>query len=565
MSGYNMDNRQPILSPSPDASARVSPDEQNTEPEIPIIEGQFQSGKPPYPCYFTGIGLGTMDPQFLIRESWPLHTVQGQIQYRKFVQTMINRVRAGESNDAETCQFLDMFGTLGDWAYLTSILDNGMLPELGENGYYLTGVERPVPTNVQMTSLIKHVQQMIDAKEHERLKRIGKKHTPQVKHPQTAESVTAEVREHIARLLFGPTGEANATPAMKRLLASWVEMGYPIKVIQETMNKRDRIGKTMSRDSLGLPRGLGDRSSYSPKYQNSEAQRKLAPVYVESSRRPRGPIEKAPTEPHSPAKGVNKSAEHTKEQSQRTDGHGYSSVELEDSPPESLSGELKGKGKDAAGRKCSNLEIAHGRGFRDFEKVAIFDYQQYIRPPTNRGRIDDQSRVLEPAPSTKEMTTEGTVVMKGFEKPSPLTSDAMLKEIDDAAANWSLIDPSSESEGAMFPEAAPDAAMKGEESEKQDFLAVEEKGTDLLSESDTTMVKGITTLRAGESFFPKASPAVMPANAPEVAIVDTDKVESPGTASLVPGAGAQTNDAIAIPQQAKSTPPKPLITVLPAN
>ncbi|KAL8721754.1 MAG: hypothetical protein Q9181_007641 [Wetmoreana brouardii] len=503
------------MSPSPDASARVLRDEQSTEPEISIIEGQFRSGKPPYPSYFKGIGLGTLDPQFLTRERWPLHTAQGQIQYRKFVQTLINRVRAGESNDAETCQFLDMFGTLKDWAYLTSIVENGMLPELDENG--------PVPTNVQMTSLIKHVQGMIDAKEQERVERMAKKHTSQAKPPQSAESVMAETREHIARLLFGPTGEANATPAMKRLLTSWVETGYPSKEIQETIDKRGIFGKTMSRDSLGLPRGLGERSPRSPKYQNPEAQRKLAPVYVESSRRSRGPIEKAPTKALSPAQehSVAKSAEHTKEQSQETGGHGYSSVELEDSPPESLLGELKSKEKIAVGKNWPNLKIARGQGFRDFEKVAMFDYQQYIRPPTKKGRVDSQSSVLETAPSTKETTADGTVVVKGFDKPSPLTSDAMLKEIDDAAANWSLMGSPYVSENAVLPEVAPDTAMKGEESEKRDFVAVEEEDTELLPESDNI------TPRAGESVFPEAFPAVPAANTPKVAIMDIDKVKSP--------------------------------------
>lgn len=39
--------------------------------------------------------------------------------------------------------------------------------------------------------------------------------------------VSGEVRDRLAKLLFGPDGGANASPAMKRLLDSWSELGYP--------------------------------------------------------------------------------------------------------------------------------------------------------------------------------------------------------------------------------------------------------------------------------------------------------------------------------------------------
>lgn len=80
----------------------------------------------------TGIGMGYIHPDFLSRKSWPLHNEQRQIQYRKFVQLMINRIRAGESLSVETDLFASMFDDADHWPWMVPVL--AMLPELDEHG-----------------------------------------------------------------------------------------------------------------------------------------------------------------------------------------------------------------------------------------------------------------------------------------------------------------------------------------------------------------------------------------------------------------------------------------------
>lgn len=77
--------------------------------------------------------------------------------------------------------------------------------------------------------LVGHVKQILHAKEEERVRRAALNLQDQPKPMQTADDATADAREKLARLLFGPKGESNATPAMKRLLTSWLSMGYPGK------------------------------------------------------------------------------------------------------------------------------------------------------------------------------------------------------------------------------------------------------------------------------------------------------------------------------------------------
>ena len=76
-----------------------------------------------------------------------------------------------------------------------------------------------------MGKLVGHVKYILDVKEKKRIENRAQ----QPKLPQTAEAITADAREKVAKLLFGPKGESNVTPAMERLLTSWVDMGYPGK------------------------------------------------------------------------------------------------------------------------------------------------------------------------------------------------------------------------------------------------------------------------------------------------------------------------------------------------
>lgn len=120
-----MDDRLSILSPPPELAARAMQEEK-------VNNFNQLSSEPVNIPGLTGVGLGPVDPKFLTREAWPLHTAEQLMQYRKFVQLLINRVRAGESNDAETKRFMDMFNTPNNWIYVIPAL--GMLPELDKHG-----------------------------------------------------------------------------------------------------------------------------------------------------------------------------------------------------------------------------------------------------------------------------------------------------------------------------------------------------------------------------------------------------------------------------------------------
>ena len=116
-----MDDRLSILSPPSDVAT-------NAFLEINYT-GPLSAGALPM-AGLPGIGLGPIDPKFFTREAWPLHTAEQLTQYRKFVQLMINRIRAGESNDAETERFLNMADMAEHWVYLVPSF--GMLPELND-------------------------------------------------------------------------------------------------------------------------------------------------------------------------------------------------------------------------------------------------------------------------------------------------------------------------------------------------------------------------------------------------------------------------------------------------
>lgn len=79
-----------------------------------------------------------------------------------------------------------------------------------------------------MTTLLQHIQKMMDARQRQQYANLDEQQQPGRSKPSvTAEAVNIETGAKLAKLLFGPGGEANATPAMSRLLDSWVELGYP--------------------------------------------------------------------------------------------------------------------------------------------------------------------------------------------------------------------------------------------------------------------------------------------------------------------------------------------------
>ncbi|KAI4095436.1 MAG: hypothetical protein L6R37_007076 [Teloschistes peruensis] len=411
-----------------------------------------------------GYGLGPISLEFFVREKWPLRNKENTVQYRKFAQLMYRRIVAGESNNKETACFCEMFGTLEHWLYMTPLIE--LLPESKEKG--------PPPVNEQFTTLFEHVHKILDAKEKELFEQQVNQDTFKEEPASTVEGVMAETRQEVAKILFGPQGLAGPTPTMTRFLKSWVELAYPDKgqtsrtnfshlsslimladsVVQETMDKYEKTGKVMSRDSLGLPRGLFDPSTQSQRgvkphdsnTHKSGAQKKLAPVTVESLDHRRGPMTKGSSMPSSPPKpkaprippGFTASdARH------KPDDGGCSSAEMEDSPPDSLLEQLTEEEKRALGKTQTQTDPqkASGSGFAAFEKRAPYDYGRYARPTTEETQMVCQVKKVGWSACTKTKTGNGMLVARGFDKPSPAKGRAMLKEIDQTAAGYRQMPP----------------------------------------------------------------------------------------------------------------------------
>ncbi|KAL8735131.1 MAG: hypothetical protein Q9166_001007 [cf. Caloplaca sp. 2 TL-2023] len=383
-----MDNRLSVLSPEPGISAKAM----QNESVIDWLNTPYSQGP-------TGVGLGPIEPRFLERKTWPLKIPECISQYWKFVQLVINRIRAGESHSAETGKFLDLLGTGDDWQYILPAL--GMLPELVE-----PGLVRPRSPNVQMTDLVRHIQNIIDAKEKERLNRIANTPPGQPKPPQDAEAITVEVRDKVAKLLFGEKGEDNATPTMKRLLTSWMEMAYPGEALQQIIDQDAKRGRGLSRDSLGLPSGLRIRRSRS--LHSSRGACKTLP------RRPRKPTPKAL--PSQPVPDEYLSSDEPVDPKKKN-SHGAYIPGDSDSPPESLLGcEID---QDAV--VFAQLVAAHEADF-------AINQQREIEEARQKGveAINGEDGCAFEDTTSESETAEGKGIGEKIKTPKPVKSVASL-------------------------------------------------------------------------------------------------------------------------------------------
>ncbi|KAL9004144.1 MAG: hypothetical protein Q9188_003014 [Gyalolechia gomerana] len=367
----------------------------------------------------TGVGLGPIDAKFLTRQAWPIHNAEQMIQYRKFAQLMIHRIRAGESNDGETERFTNIFDWTNNWIYVFPIL--GMLPELDDNG--------PLPMNDQMTMLIDHVVHVVDAKNIEKMRLEEQSREP--KPPMTEKMAKEEVRFKIARLLLGPEGEANASPAMKRLLTSWVEVGYPREVIQQVLDDKGR-GKGMARDNLGLPIGLPTALG-EPRSPNHYPRAICIPVPVNThpSQKARTAITKAlPCHPM-PAEYLSSDERIAgkRKTSCRKFPHtaGESFPEFSDSPPKTLLQNLTNEVSRATVVESDPNQSEEESSFWHFHKSNKCNYEKYLERVTKADRVLPKFGAKRQTPISIETTKEGMIVVKGFDKPPPAESDVMLK------------------------------------------------------------------------------------------------------------------------------------------
>lgn len=332
-----------------------------------------------------------------------------------------------------------------------------------------------------MTILVKHVHKILYAKEQELFEPQVNRHTSKEerswpfdtgaargqKSAPTPEEVLAETRQKMAKILFGPKGVADPTPTMTRFLKSWVELAYPEKgqtshtdlshlsslimlagsVVQETMDKHEKTGKVMSRDSLGLPRGIFDSSTRSHRgvkphgsnTHNSGAQQRLAPVTVELPDHRRGPMTKGSfSEPPSPPKST---TPRIPPGFTASDARHAPKPDNPDSPPDSLLEQLteeEKKEKSAPGKTQTDPGKASGSSFAAFEKRAPVDYGRYARPITKGMQMVCQVKKVGWSPCTKTKTGNGMLVTLGFDKPSPAKGRAMLK-VSTLFLRWLLV------------------------------------------------------------------------------------------------------------------------------
>ncbi|KAI4175316.1 MAG: hypothetical protein LQ348_006196 [Seirophora lacunosa] len=334
----------------------------------------------------TGIGMGFIHPNYFTRETWPLHDEKRLMQYRKFVQLMINRIRAGESTDEETERFATMFDNADHWPWMVPAL--AMLPELDEHG--------PYPSNRQMVTLLQHVEKVIDLsrqRRDEKAQRQPEESKPKEPKPlESAKEVTEEIRARLAKLLFGPDGEANASASMKRLLDSWVVMGYPEEVLQQALdNNKNEASKDLDRDNLGLPGEL--------------SKEHLFHLYkLEAEKRSASPRLEFPNS-------------HMQFHMSSDDADDDS---INDEPPP----ELTNTDDATAGSK----EPTDSTDFWHSHKMHGDVYDRYSTNVSGAGlAIDPDVSRRRVNPPSIEITPQGMTIMKGFLNQPPSKSKAMLK------------------------------------------------------------------------------------------------------------------------------------------
>lgn len=101
-----------------------------------------------------------------------------------------------------------------------------------------------------------------------------------------------------------------------------------------------------------------------------------------------------------------------------------------DRPPESLINEFENCttiDSNAPADAMPRLPVQKA-SFWHFERTRAHDYDKYIAPLTKEDRAIHQAGWRHPiTPISTRTTKEGTLVVKGFDKPSPETSDAILK------------------------------------------------------------------------------------------------------------------------------------------
>ncbi|KAL8800804.1 MAG: hypothetical protein Q9182_004912 [Xanthomendoza sp. 2 TL-2023] len=280
-----------------------------------------------------------------------------------------------------------------------------------------------------MTILVESVKNIIWRKRRDLDRMIDA--TSQLKAPRTAEELTAEVRERVAKLLFGSRGEKGATPAMKRLLTSWVEMGYPEDALQDIIDKNETRGRVISRDSLGLPAGLREWRSKSHK--TILKNRKMAvPRALEST---------AKTPPAEPVPAEYFSSDDPLDAKQQNSHKTYNPGDP-DSPPSSdnrgkslLWDSTDSEGTSSERRKRSP---ATKPTFWEFVSTHSLEFKDGVGPLPSTPWGNNRVKWCSSLSGSNKVTDEGTIVVKGFNRPSPEVSYAILKEIEMSAANLNL-------------------------------------------------------------------------------------------------------------------------------
>ncbi|KAL9619326.1 MAG: hypothetical protein Q9204_008309, partial [Flavoplaca sp. TL-2023a] len=262
-------------------------------------------------------------------------------------------------------------------------------------------------------------------------------------------------RDKLARLLFGPKGEGNATPAMKRLLTSWLSMGYPGKALEHLMEQDSKRGRGKNRDSLGFPyrsrsrypsRRVHKESSPGPQKPKRNTPQGNQPLDRSSLIEDPKCARKFPLHPKKPNPNTPQKLQSSSSGSATTlieaagftkkNGHGTyipgdsDSPPTSDDPPEDLLWELTDLDRNSSGdSKAADTEEPRV-SFWDFVSTHCPEYRGNVGPLPRTPRGKSHVRWNRPVSVSTKVTKDGTVVMEGFARQNPATSHAILEEID---------------------------------------------------------------------------------------------------------------------------------------
>ncbi|KAL8946716.1 MAG: hypothetical protein Q9183_007868, partial [Haloplaca sp. 2 TL-2023] len=186
---------------------------------------------------------------------------------------------------------------------------------------------------------------------------------------------------------------------------------------------------------------------------------------VQANRMPRGPMTKGLPRPSAPPYHRSKSApaeQRLKEDLPRRskDNSGYSSVDFDDTPPASLSGNaiVKETAWSTEGPSAASAG-SRNTSYRNFERTVFLDCNTCTYGATGKFSFGRKTRKY-PNRDGTTVNEQGTIVVRGFDKPPPAKSDRILKQIDNRAKAANLASLAAEEAQDQDQDPAPSSSSR---------------------------------------------------------------------------------------------------------